>query len=263
MPNYDNAILHYELREPQFKSNAAGTQITARLPIYAVRDTASPLPRPSLSTGFSWWMAESHLAYWPITGSTYETRDGLFDLIDWTEDGFTSVQFGYAIVRDSVASQRISDGRGKVWQSDFVQFASLPLKGNSSPPAISSEYVTFTFPTPTEPSKLYLAIRYPQASASSDYFKNSAAWYTHFTEGPPVNGQPVSPSSFWTGDPPIWYGDEKTWYVPSVTLSASPARVSEGQTSTLTITTPSWMRDLTASDLNVIGGSLSNFTKVT
>lgn len=264
-----NPILHYEVREPQFSMNSSGTQITARLPIHAVRQT--PVATPSLYSGFDWWMKTSHLSTWNnISGSTYQTRASLFDLVDESLGAAMggSVTFGYAVVAESVASARAASGRGTLWQSDVSPFATLPLRPaatGSAVPTISSEYVSFSFATPSQPSRLWLSTKFPGASPSlsNSPFTDPTLWYSHNIEGPSVNGVPVAPGTFYPYDPIMWYGDLETWHVPSVSISLNPPGVRTGESATVTVQAPESLGTLTASNFVVVGGTLTNFSQST
>jgi hypothetical protein len=264
MPNYDNAILYYELRPAQFSMNAAGTQITAKLPLYAVRDTASPVAKPALDSGAFW-----HMNSGDFQNGTYQTFSPLWQL-DFSSQSasydtyqtLTSIVWGYAVVSEATQTARVTAGRGKLWQSDFASFATLPMRTRASFPT-PPESVSFSFPTPTEPSRVWLAFKLPGAPGGPDNkWQDPNAWYAGGVEGPAVNGVPVAPDTFQGGLTPwVLNGEFRTWYSPSVNISASGG-ASVGNTSRLTITAPDSLRTLTVNDFTASGGTLSNFTRV-
>jgi hypothetical protein len=265
MPNYDNAILSYELRPAQFSMNAAGTQITAKLPLYAVRDTATPAPKPAIESGAFWHMnsgdyqRDTYQTFSPLWRLDFSSQSGSYD----TYQTLTSIVWGYAVVSEATQAARVTAERGKVWQSDFTSFATLPIRTRASFPT-PPESVSFTFPTPTEPSWVWLGFKLPGAPGGPDNkWQDPNAWYANGVEGPAVNGVPVAPATFQVGlNAWLFDGDFRTWYSPSASISASPTFARNGGTSALTITVPDSLRTLTASDLVVTGGTISNFTKV-
>ena len=222
----------YALYKPKFSVNASGTTITIS---FAVASRVWTSGSGGLSASGSPQSTSGDV----VMSDGLQAGDSYGEWVDLAQNvdiGFVgSVSIGYAVTANS-GGQYVSPTN-----ADFVAVATgIPLAtlNPDTVPSISQAVFSADFAIPQSPSHLFVALRASGASSSGNYFQSPSTWY------PSLRPKP-------------------TWYSPNVTISASPARVSEGQTSTLTITTPSWMRDLSASDFDVIGGSLSNFTKVT
>jgi hypothetical protein len=118
---------------------------------------------------------------------------------------------------------------------------------NAVVPVVSQAELVAEFAIPQQASTFFSAFRVFGGTQTA--FTSATTWYGH-TQASVVG-------NFEFAHPYL-----ATWFSPATTLSASPIFAKNGGTSALTITVPDSMRTLTASDLVVTGGTISNFTKV-
>jgi hypothetical protein len=161
------------------------------------------------------------------------------------EAGLTgNFTIGYAITADSGDETQFQVTQPT--QSDYKAVATLPratnLAGNATP-LISQQVISFTFPMPSRRSTIFFGYK------SAGGFAGASPMGTY---------EAYSSPDYWVRE---IGGYVTTWYSPAVSISASRG-ASVGNTSKLTITAPDSLRTLTASDLVVTGGTISNFTKV-
>jgi hypothetical protein len=240
----------YQVLLPRFSVNAAGSLITASFPVVKSHWTTSNSSGnsyaadgvlPSLQDGESYWMA-SRYATGSADSSYYVDRG--FALCDVSggaaiDDAYyppwDTLQFGYALYPANSVAGRPTTG--------YIQFAEVPLKKKYSLATFSASTISATFATPSESSRFAVAVRLPGGTASIIAY-----------------GQTLLPNT-WKGWDFSYDPDPLSWYSPGVSISASGG-ASVGKTCKLTITVPDSVRTLTASDLVVTGGTISNFTKV-
>jgi len=155
------------------------------------------------------------------------------------------LQVGCAITANN-AGQSVIPTQGAV----VAVGSPLPMKdvpANAVVPVISQTELVVDFAIPQAASTFFAAFKV--SGGTQNLFTSATTWYGHT--------QAAAASSFdfpWPHLP--------TWFSPTTTFSASPTFAKNGGTSTLTITVPDSLRTLTASDLVVTGGTISNFTKV-
>jgi len=220
----------YYVYKPTFSISSAG-RLVARFAIL----TGSPAIAPTEPL----YMSQS-----PSGGYGYGPQYPLY--ADYFGGSGTTcfLQVGCAITQNN--------GGGSVipTQGDVVAVGvPLPLKdvpSNAIQPVILQTELVVDFAIPTASSTFFSAFKV--YGGSQTLFTSETTWYGHT--------QAAAAASF-----DFTYPYLPTWFSPGVSVSASSG-ASVGKTCTLTITAPDYLRTLTASDLVVTGGTISNFTKV-
>jgi len=236
----------YYVYPPAFTLNSSGTTITVRYTIsQSTSLTSPPGTRPMTDTNFA-----------PMGPKTYNQEKLALDFTGISSTGDDSqqrsYQVGYAI------NSGVSNTPTQTYptQNDCVAVGPpLPCRYRVSGqsdytiPAISQTELVATFPLPS------------QASIFWPVFKIVNTLDTGYTEGQwyGSTNNYIVPTAGGSSYDVTAYG---TWFSPAATFSASPTFAKNGGTSALTITVPDSLRTLTASDLVVTGGAISNFTKV-
>lgn len=183
----------------------------------------------------------------------------------YTEQGITPASFlrsypaygirgdltiGYAITADS--GDEVEFQRTDPTQSDYRAVATLPISEEIpgvNAPLISQQVIRFTFPMPSRRSTFFLGYKSSGGSGTALPFPTTGTG----------NYSVFSSPNYWVKE---IGGFVTTWHATSASISASPVFAKNGGTSALTITVPDSLRTLTASDIVVTGGTISNFASV-
>jgi hypothetical protein len=249
-PPINGSQAPYRLYQPKFSVNSGGTQVTMTFGI------ASGVVR---SVDSSSW--DEDYTTPQVSGELYMTAPNpnsnsygrLQNLQDGDPQGSTDgngfrgpITFGYAIT-PAVSGQPVNPT-----QSAFVSIGTLPTATlalgatNYQVPLISEQSLTAQFAVPSQPSYLWIGYKLAGAYTAATRWKSTTFWYSNAnTTMLELDFQPIP-----------------TWYSPAASISASPVFAKNGGTSALTITVPDSLRTLTASDIVVTGGTISNFARV-
>jgi hypothetical protein len=246
------SLYNYALCTPVFRCNSSATTIECLIGIAAYYGTLAggvvQMERvnppadlhPSNGTGGMRYTAGQSI------GGGAVLNDDLVELYYEPAYGLTgNFTIGYAITADSGDEQAFQVTEPT--QADYRAVATLPratAAGGNAAPLISQQVISFTFPMPSRRSTIFFGYK------SAGGFANALRVGSYDAYSSP---------NYWVRE---IGGFVTTWHSTSASISASPTFARNGGTSALTITVPDSLRTLTASDLVVTGGTISNFARV-